>query len=283
MLFVSVVLFFAFQVSSEVAEYCGPSMDIFTREDCLRTKIYSKIPKELIYRILFRGAYGTLGYNILITTLYWEPGFSSNFTYLDGLTISYDSKNPGRAPGSSPCASTRKYCFDGTVVYVNLDTCEFPSCSTHSPTRCPTKTKSCPDGTVLFANDNCLFKSCPASVLGVSWVIWVPVLCVLAVILISFLIFLIVLRRYRQRQALRGLNDDPQITTNPSGSNYFMRTNDIASTHPVYLYQPNSAVMTNGPVPTGYVPVMQTNIQPVGLSNDEIYARELQTKFDQGY
>jgi len=82
------------------------------------------------------------------------------------------------------------------------------------------------------------------------------------------------------------MNDvELQNPTNTSGgSNYFMRTNNIASTHPVYLYQPNSSVMTNGPVPSGYVPVMQTNVQShVPLSSDEIYARELQTKFDQGY
>lgn len=34
---------------------------------------------------------------------------------------------------------------------------------------------------------------------------------------------------------------------------------NIASTHPVYIYQPSSSIMTNGPVPTGYVPVMTTN------------------------
>jgi len=64
-----------------------------------------------------------------------------------------------------------------------------------------------------------------------------------------------------------------------------MRTNNsnIASTHPTYIYQPNSSVMTNGPVPMGYVPVMTTNAPQNQFSADELYARELQTKFDQGY
>jgi hypothetical protein len=62
-----------------------------------------------------------------------------------------------------------------------------------------------------------------------------------------------------------------------------MRSNagPIASTHPVYLYQQtnqNDSVA----VPMGYVPVLQTNAN-VQLSSDELYARELQTKFDQGY
>jgi len=283
MLFVLVL--YILQVSSEDAAYCGPSMDIFTREDCLRTKIYAKIPKELIYRIMFRGNYGSSSYSILITTYYFEPGFSSNFTYLDGLVISYDSKNPGRAPGSGPCSPIRKVCEDGTVIFANQYTCVFPPCYTNPPS-CFSKT--CRDGTVIKASGpDCVFtKSCPSdSFLGFSWVYWVPILCVFAVILVSFLIFLIILKRYRQKQALQGLNDDVQNTTNPSGSNYFMTTtNNIASSHPVYLYQPNSAVNTNGPVPTGYVPVLQTNIQPnIPLSSDEIYARELQTKFDQGY
>jgi len=278
------VLLFVFTVISDPDVYCSPTMDRSTREKCLRDKIYAKIPEAKIYRILFNGLYGSSSYNILISTYYFEPDYLHNFTYLDGVTITYESKNPGRAPGSPPCSQvSSKVCPDGTVVFADVNTCQFPACYTKTGSPCSGTYKHCPDGTLLIANSNCLFKPCPNYV--PSWIYWVPILIILAVILLSFIIFVYILKRWRQRQALEGLNDIQ--STNPSGgSNYFMRTNNIASTQSVYLYQPNSSssIMTNGPIPTGYVPVLQTNVQPnIPLSSDEIYARELQTKFDQGY
>jgi len=283
------VLLFVVKISTKEVEFCSSVMSTSRRENCLKDKIYSKIPSDKIYKISFSFS----AYKILITTYYFENDYQS-FTYLDGLTISYESKNPGRAPGSPPCTESRRVCSDGTVIYANKETCQFPSCyfvsssppKTTSPEYCQTKYKYCPDGSVLYANINCQFvQSCPSSLVS-TWVYWLPILVIVAVVLFSFIIFMIILRRYRQRQALEGLNEDVQTTTNSSegGSNYFMRTNNIASTQPAYLYQPNSSIMTNGPIPTGYVPVLQTNIQPsIPLSSDEIFARELQTKFDQGY
>lgn len=80
-----------------------------------------------------------------------------------------------------------------------------------------------------------------------------------------------------------GINEvELNTTTGTSGgTNYYMRTNagPIASTHPVYLYSNQPSDVS---VPMGYVPVLQTNAN-VQVSSDEMYARELQTKFDQGY
>lgn len=46
----------------------------------------------------------------------------------------------------------------------------------------------------------------------------------------------------------------------------------IASTHPMYIYQPSSSIMTNGPVPTGYVPVMTTNVPQTQISAYVIFS-----------
>jgi len=236
-------------------------MDVYSREVCLEQKIYQKIPHELIYKILFQLKES----RILITTYYYEAGFVRNFTYLDGVSIDYENKNPGPPPYSqsppkwNPCMQGAYLCSDGvTYIYPDPITCNYPYCpGTKSP-----------------------------SYSSYSWtVIGIPVLSLLGIGLLGALIFFIILKRYRQKQALQGINEvemsNPASTS--GGTNYFMRSNaqPFASTHPVYLYQPNSSVMTNGPVPMGYVPVMQTNAPQ--MSSDEIYARELQTKFDQGY
>jgi len=277
-------LFFIALISGEESQnqYCGSISTKTTREDCYRTKIYQVVPSSKIYRIQFSGFYGGSDYSIVIITHSYEPYYIGRLHSIENVPVRFQNKNE-----NTPCSPSFKYC-NGAVVYPNQVTCEFPLCPiTHAPLPTYCMPQRCADGSTIVGipENNCQYPSCPTTtVTDRSTWIWVPTLCIIAVVLFSFVIFLVILKRYRQRQALEGLNEDPQGTNVPGGSNYFMRTNNIASTHPVYLYQPNSSsVMTNGPVPTGYVPVIQTNVQPGTVSSDEAYARELQTRFDQGY
>jgi len=279
-------LFFIALISGEELpniQYCVSISTKTIREECYRTKIYEVVPSSKIYRIQFLGEFG-MDYRIVIITHDNEPYYASRLTEIDSTPVRFQTKFE-----NTPCSPSYKYC-NGDLIYPNQVTCEFPLCP--NPTNVPTYCypKRCPDGSTVVANQNCQYPSCPNTPTTTTIInyrstwIWVTTLCIIAVVLFSFVIFLVILKRYRQRQALEGLNEDPQGTNVPGGSNYFMRTNNIASTHPVYLYQPNSSsVMTNGPVPTGYVPVIQTYVQPGTVLSDETYARELQTRFDQGY
>jgi len=248
--------------------YCGTLLSDTEKKNCLKEKIYSQIPSDLIYRIDFR----LLEYKIIITTYNYERGFARNFTYVEAYNLVYQSlngptpnaPNPTILPTTSKCSLQPYRCSDGiTILYPNPSTCIYFGSCPSSPSPSPT-----PYYTLL----------------GFIFV------AVIGVVFFGALIFFFVLRHYRQKQALQdGLNNentDNFQNTNNSYPGAIVSTHQpsINTNHPVYVYQPSSNMMTNASVPMGYVPVVQTNVQTYNnMTSDEMYARELQTKFDQGY
>lgn len=269
-----------------LADDCtGP--DEATIESCLFSKIYFKASKEHlesngVIRILIKARMN--GIYLSSRTIAIQTRTCSQEQYvariigrrIDGVLIDYSNKED-------------PYCFLGTAE---------PTYQT-IPASCSPRYKVCPDNTYIYPDRYCNFEECSRSYTNsptsyyyptkspstLMYSLGVPIIAIVVVVFVAALVIFAIVKCYRRRQALsmQRINEVELSTTTATsgGTNYFMRSNagPIASTHPVYLYSNQPADVS---VPVGYVPVLQTNAN-VQISSDEMYARELQTKFDQGY